>query len=471
MSHAARVVGWGFVCASVFLCHVFVGASPVEAARARPADFPLSRALTPAGEVGESGVFVLDASVYRALNHRLSNVRLFDSAGAEVAFSLSVRQVPDTLRHTVPVRCKQLAFNELNGNRIQVVFERDTADSAPSWLVIRTPATDFDKRVSVWGSDDLNRWRALGRNEPIFDYHRFIDSRSTRVAFEQKLFRYYRIQVEDVTSLRRSPLSEIVRGHEGGMEVAYERFLQQTAVLRIEGVEFFRTVQVVRARAAARTRWPVSVDTVYGDTVRKVTRVVFRSDRQPLSRLFFRSGTRNYMREILVEAGGDTAGCAQPSREADWRAVGQGTVSAVDAGGVRSCDSVLELDGTQRFPWYRIGIVNDDNRPLSVESVGAEGTVHEIVFFGEGAAQLTLCYGGTFDHAPSYDIDRVLARTPNLEHTRWSAGPEQVNPVKKRFVLLSGRTALTIAILLMVVVLAIALGGALRKMQTSTGRS
>jgi len=393
---------------------------------------------------------------------------MFDSARGEVPYAVELTQVPDTFHSEVQVPARRVTFEKISGDRIRLVYERDTLDPVPEALVIHTPLVDFDKRVSVSGSNDRAHWEPLRRDAPIFDYQRFIDVRNTRVTFDSRPYRYYRLQFENVTSLRRSPFSEVVRGTRGATDIEYERFTQASEPFRIEDVTFVRTHTEIRPHAARRQRWSVVIDTQYVDSADECTHVVLRSSRQPLHQLTVWSSSRNYSRRVTVEAAGHSAGSPRPEHDEAWTVLARGHIRAIDAGGIRSRDSTLDIGGPHRFRWYRLTIVDNDSPPLTIDSVTAHGVVHRLVFFPEKASTLTLCYGASSVGAPRYDIAEVLSRSPRLNHQPWTAEPEivrQTKPEKKRVRIMSGSTAFTIALLLMVAVLAWALIGAMRKVE------
>jgi len=380
-------------------------------------------------------------------NQGITNIRLFDNAECEVPFAVRTVSTTDTLRRILAVELDRTSFAELPGNRIRVEFRRDSTDSVPTSLGIVTPMGNFDKTVDVFGSDDGKRWRTLAHAQPIFDYQRYTDARSTEVAFEHYRCRWYRVEISNVTTVRKSPYAILVRGRSGDTRSEYEEFVKGNETFRVDGIGFYREQREVRPCSPVQSRVRLQVHSMRVDSVRKTTVVVLRSRREPLRRLAVWTAAPNYARAVVVESCADTAGPGQ------WSGAGLEQIGALSIGALRRVDRAIELPRLTRASWYRLTIENEDNRPLAIDSVVGEGDVLDMVFFPAGARELTVCYGCFDTTAPSYEVGGLIDGLAGMESATWLAGPEVSVAVRKRMSLISGKTALIAAMLAMVAAL------------------
>ncbi|MFV0376833.1 MAG: DUF3999 family protein [Mangrovibacterium sp.] len=73
----------------------------------------------------------------------------------------------------------------------------------------------------------------------------------------------------------------------------------------------------------------------------------------------------------------------------------------------------------------RLTIYNQDNPPLTFDSVGLEGYEHSLVARFNQAATYYLVYGNNDAYAPDYDLERFADSVPE-QLTELQAGPEQI---------------------------------------------
>jgi hypothetical protein len=439
------------------------------AATADRSHFLYSRSLSAADSGrGETGTFLFDSLLYRATNGDLTNVRIFDDSGRQVSFDIRPVQESDTNEYEQVVPLRQIDFTSGADNRMTIEFERPEDAPAPDRLFLATPNTNFEKTVRVSGSGDRKRWVTLAGDRPVFDYSRFIDVRSTSVAFPARPYHYYRVVIGGVTELRSSPFSEVMRARDNsGKRADYEAFVRVQEPLRIDGVTFYRTVRAVYRSDNRRQAYRLRMVSTAVDTAQKATVVTVASNREPLRTLTLESPSVNFRRNVTVEASNDTA------TDSGWVGVASGEVYRIRTGAFKDECMKVPLDRRSRYLRYRLAIRDYDNTPIVISGLKAEGDVHEAVFFHKGARKLEVCYGGDDISAPRYDVAAVLSGAPQTAPQRWVLGqeaalrkatPRHEGPWKKY-----GKYALIAALALMVGMLGYAVAVGAKKVEGQAG--
>ncbi|MBD3242127.1 MAG: DUF3999 family protein [Chitinivibrionales bacterium] len=429
---------------------------------AGPGDFPYRAPLVPAESTTHTiGAARTQRHVYAATADGFANLRIFDSDSGEVPYHVRVVRTTDTVPQEVAVHLDQAAFRTLDNNRIAITFKREKKDSIPEALVIRTGNTNFEKSVRVYGSDNRRNWTPLGPAEPIFDYTRFVDVRNTKVRFPARAYRYYEVRIDNVTEIKRSPFTRIVRGMTGDVSAQYESFTQRQDQLRIDRIDFYRTVSRIVSGESQNSEHALDIADRTVDREQKKTFLIVHGERIPVSRLILDVNTTNFSRDVLIEGTNDTAWAK------GWQWVAREHVHQVEIGDFRRKDITLPLRGPRRYQYYRLTIDDQDNPPIEVAGVRGYGPVYELLFFHRGADSLAIYYGGDIA-APHYDVGSVLAQVPAVECDIWTIGEHELTGAAPQRALPT-RVLLVIAILLMVAVLAYLITSMTIRLQQGSG--
>lgn len=425
-----------------------------------PGDFPYRAPLVPADSSAlTTGAAQIERHVYEATTDGFANLRIFTPDSTEVPYHVREARATDTVPEEVAVRLERTAFRTLDTNRIAITFEREAEDSIPEALTIRTPNTNFEKSVRVYGSDNRTSWTPLGPAEPIFDYTRFVDVRNTKVRFPARAFRYYEVRIDNVTEIKRSPFTRIVRGMTGDVTAQYESFTRRQDRLRVDGIDFHRTVsRIVAGRSWNRTH-DLALTERRVDPDEKKTFLIIHGERLPVSRLLLDARTSNFSREVLIEGTNDT------TRAGGWQWIARERIHQVEAGDFRRQDLTLNLRGARRYSYYRLTIDDQDNPPIEFDRIRGDGPVYELLFFHRGADSLSVYYGGAVP-APRYDVGSVLGQVPAVECAVWNIGEREPTGARARRSLPT-KAFLVIAILLMVGVLAYMIASMTIRLQQS----
>lgn len=390
------------------------------AADLRP--FPFYRELQPPADgTGDVASVVLDRPIYAAADGPRVCLRIGDQDNREVPFHVRAKTPTKSALRETAFPAEVLSFRELPDNRAEIVARREARQPVPAGLRIRTAQRNFEKAVTVSGSADRERWTILAEAVPIFDYSRFIDVRSDRVACAPRDFSFYKIELANIMENRDSPLTEIIRRRAGGTEIeTTEINAFRKEPFRMDRLEFLAQQEIAQAGEIETREEAVREWIAVPDAQRRQTRVTFNAAGQPLVALTLETQESNFSRPVDVAAAETSNG--------PWTDLAAGRISRVDAGKVHQQALTISLNGERRYRHYRIVIDNQDNPPLTILGLRARENLYEALFFPKPGCRYRLYYGGSGVPAPSYDTATVLTAILPGATAAWSLGDEQKNP-------------------------------------------
>ncbi len=406
------------------------GIAASSALGAGPELFPFHKDLTPAlVPAGGIGAVLLDDEVLSELNESRTNLRLFDAAGKEVPFLLRARTTNRRVTQEKVFEAKTESLRELPDNRVEIVVSRTTNDPLPGAVVLANARQNFEKRVSVSGSDDRKRWTELASDQPIFDYSRYMDVRNNRIEIRPADFRFYRIEVSNVAEDRSTALKEIIRQVKGRDTAITEKETTQirNELFRVERISFVEKKETVQEIEPMLRTLELAPDREEADAKKQTTIVYLSTKRQPLVSINLQPKELNFSRRVTV-AGTDEG----DPEKAKWADCGSVVLSRVQAGPIRQSQLKIQLQPPRRWRAYRLTIENQDNPPLTIEAIRAEAQLWEALFYQQDPLPQRLCYGGAKDQPARYDIGAVLASVPGKDAQAWSLGAQTANPAFRR---------------------------------------
>ncbi|APW62778.1 DUF3999 family protein [Paludisphaera borealis] len=394
----------------------------------------------------------LDDDIYAASRDGCPDIRIVDDRNAEVPFVIENIGQTRTFVSREACLAKLVSLRVEEGKALEVVVALDEHAPAADGATVRTPLTDFERRVRVYGDRD-GAWVLLKNDGRIFDYARFMDVRNLEVAFPTNGFRRFKFVVEQELDERESPFRELIRNRGQGGDVEVASILRRP--FRIDRIELWKTVE--RPGVAEEETFPYPVVSFHVETVakEKVTQVDVVTGRQPLTGLRLRTSSRNFSRPARVLVPADRIG-----RE-EWVEIGRGTLALFAFGDFRREDTRIDF-AERRADRYRLVIENADNPPLDVTGVEGEGKGRRLVFLADAGRTYRVAYGSDTLDAPQYDAATVLAAIGrDRQPAPATLGPQVPNPRyrasadhRSRF---DGSALLWLAIIFMVAVLAWAL--------------
>jgi hypothetical protein len=398
----------------------------------------------------------LDSDVYAGTRDGFPDLRLVDERDAFVPYLLEPIGKPKItqVRETCASKLLSLRVNDGKGLEIVVALEEKAPSAAG--LTVQTPLSDYEHRVRVFGSKSGTDWSPLVADGVIFDYSRFMDIRNRDIDLPANDFRQFKLVVEQELEDRESPLRELIRAKEDGKkDTRVEITANLRTPFRIDRVELWRKIDQDMGTETASFPYPPAGFKIEQDAKNKVSTVEIQTRREPLTRLSFASASRNFSRQarVLVPI--------VRGLQTDWVEIARGTVSSIQFRTFSRTNLHVDFP-EQRQDRYRIEIENADNPPLEITSVDSRGTGYRLVFLRSEVHTYRLEYGSETARLPRYDTAEVLASLKR-GYSPFSVklGSQIANPAfrpeRSPFAFLNSSFFLTLAIVIMVVVLAWAL--------------
>ena len=407
-------------------CLLLAFALPGSAAE--PSTFRFSKKIDQ-GSVQEESILavVFDSDVYAATRLGFPDLRIFDAHDAEVPFLMEKVTEPRTRVVRTACGSEAVSLREQDDG-LDVIVRLDARAPAADGLNIVTPLTDFERRVSVFGSNDGIEWTPLVSGGLVFDYSRYMDISNHEIRLPENDYRQFRVSIAGIADTRESPFLDLTRTYrDGGETERVERTVRQRRPFRIDRIEFWHENSEKVFQYDRKVDYDVADFHVEEDAARKQTVIRITTRREPLTEFTLKTSSRNFSRAAEVQTP------VTHGVRTEWVGVGRGTVSLVDFGGYRK--QALGLSFPERRETdYRIVIHNKDNPPLAITGVQPRGNVYQAVFLADENNTYRLGYGSEEIDRPEYDAAVVLTplrqgRTPS----EGRLGPEVGNPAAGEF--------------------------------------
>jgi hypothetical protein len=308
----------------------------------------------------------LDADVARDAAATLSDLRLRDDTGSDVAYAVRRR---DRVAAAPPRETAMLDLVTTREGTVRFVLDAgaDGGRHGRVRLAIREQARNFRVSVRVELADDSRAWRIVREAGFIYRVEGETKTADTSVSYPSSTARWLRLTV----------------GPEKG------RALPLAGAAIVLG-DLTREEDRVPAKLVERD----------AESMRRTTRLVLDvRARRPADRVELDVAERTFQRVVLVEAGDDRK---------TWRWVGSGAISAVDVAGVRERLTSLRFpEATARY--LRLTIQNLDDQPLTVTGARVFAVRRTLVFEAMPGRTYVLDYGNPRAPAPRDDARALSA--------------------------------------------------------------
>ena len=385
-----------FVC-----CLLLLAGLPCAAGEPRP--FHFYKGVQRAAPQEEAILAVtLDQEVYAETRDGLPDLRVVDEEDAQVPYL--VERVTESRTHVVRATCSSRVASlvEKDDNAIEIVVRLGDRAPAAEGVTFSTPLADYERRVRVFGSDDGSNWAPLVSDGLIFDYSRYMDIESREIRLPKNSHRQFKVVVDDVTDELESPLKELTRKFRGAQEdERAETTTVERRAFRIDRIELWADVPREHFKSDKKADYPIAQFEVQQDAGKKQTIVEVRTRREPLTGFTLETSSRNFSRRVAVQT---------PVRRgvsSDWVDMAEATVSRVQFGNFHRERLKIAFPETRQEN-YRIVIRNQDNPPLEITGVEAEGNVYRTVFLALPGKDYRVFYASESAEKPSYDMATVL---------------------------------------------------------------
>lgn len=398
--------------------------SPLCLAGEQPAQFRFVRdVLSPPSKEEQILSFNFNSEIYAATRDGLPDLRILDETNAEAPYQIEpdVEYREERIRHTGDVDIVSLREE---GNSIEVRARLPKDSPAAEGFIFYTPQRDYERRVRVMGSNDGKNWTPLASDAIIFDYTRYMDVSNREAALPSQAgrqFREFKISIDDVTDEKESPYKNLTRTFRAGKEEQRtESTTIQRRTFRIDRINYFWHTTQQHVKKNKTSEYRVAEFEKEEDGQKRETIVRVRSRREPLTSFTLQTPSRNFYRRAVVEVP------VVQGVKTEWRGIGSATLSNFRFRDLHREHLTITFP-EHRQEEYRIVISNEDNRPLDIQGVKAQGNVYRAVFLAEEGKKYRVFYGSEGAPAPKYEAATVLATLrQSFQPTPVSLG-DQVN--------------------------------------------
>lgn len=344
----------------------------------------------------------LDSDVYAATRAGFPDLRVVDEDHAEAPYliepEIEFRQ--ERLRQPFDTNIVTL---RPDGNTIEVHLRLPDKSPDADGFSFATPLRNYERKVRVSGSVDGMSWTPLVTDGIIFDYSQFMDVNSREITLPKNSFREFKITIEDVTDEQESPYKELTRSlKDAKEEQRIERTIIERRPFRIDRIGAWGVATRERVQQVKTVLYPVAGFEAQEDPENKQTMINVRTRREPITRFTLETSSRNFSRRAVVEVP------VAHGENMVWQPITEVTIENFSFRNQHREQLTITIP-ERREEQFRLVIRNEDNPPLRVTGVQAEGIVQRVVFLAQPAKTYRMFYGSETVAAPRYEAATVLA--------------------------------------------------------------
>ncbi|MGW8257717.1 MAG: DUF3999 family protein [Thermoguttaceae bacterium] len=357
--------------------------------------------------------FNLDSDIYASTEKDLADLRIYDVSKADNPIETPYQLQAVAQRREVRVRhvlSTEIQSLKENGKNIEITLKLPKKSPPADGFHFNTPLKNFERKVRISGSDDGQTWTPLVEGGLIFDYSRYMDVSNFEVALPENSFRQFKIMVEDVNDEQQSPYKALKRIMRGDVEQERLELTEfRNRALRINRIDMVYYVANERVEREKKTDYPIVKFQCKQDAKEKRTIITVATLREPLTSFTLETPGKNFIRRASVETPLTVrSSSGLQGHETEWREIGSATLSKLDFRGFHREQLKIEFP-EHREAKYRIVVHNQDNPPLDISAVKAEGNVYHALFLAQQGKSYCVFYGSDTAKSPQYEAAAVLA--------------------------------------------------------------
>lgn len=344
----------------------------------------------------------LDSDIYAVTRAGFPDLRVVDEAQSETPYLIENEIEYRQERLRLPFNTTIVTLRP-DGNTIEVHLRLPDKSPDAEGFSFATPLRNYERKVSVSGSADGVSWTPLVTDGIIFDYSQFMDVSSREISLPKNSFREFKITIDDVIDEKESPFKELTRSLKGAQEEQrVERTIIERRPFRIDRIAAWGLATRERVQQIKTVSYPVAGFEAKEDPENKQTVVTVRTRREPITRLTLETSSRNFSRRAVVEVP------VVQGENTVWQPITEATIVNFSFRNQHREQLTIAIP-ERREEQFRLVIRNEDNPPLRVTGVQAEGIVQRVVFLAEPTKTYRIFYSSESAAAPRYEAATVLA--------------------------------------------------------------
>lgn len=364
----------------------------------------------------------LDDEIFSGANKNLSDVRIIGNGGNEVPFKI-VSGKQETRKTDYSLKMINNSF--VPGQYSSVVLDLGEKGKLTNNLTVATSSENFQRNVTVYGSDDANNWNVLRDKAYIYDYtdrRGNVKSQNTSLSFPESAFRYLKLEISD----------------------------ENNDPVKISSVTASQYVIEKNREADRHPQFSVNEN-----KQRQSTEIIADLGLSgiPTNRIFLQSENANFNRGVLIFSSND---------KNDWKLLGQGYIFRYNTPKFSGENLQFNFSETNNR-YLKIEVLNKDNEPLIYKDLVTYSTYREIIFQGEISKNYKIFYGNQKTSYPEYDLEKYFqyldvnnaqSATLSIQKNNPSYIPEKepVKPISERIPYLFSAVLAAVSILLIFLV-------------------
>jgi len=410
----------------------------------------------------------LDSHIFNHTQTGWADLRVIErESGSEVPRLVeplrSFEQISNDVRRSVVIR--QIEQLPEGGLSASCRCAGDRNDSLRA-LTIETPLTDYEQSVQVLLQDESGIWQSHGPVQLIYDYSRYADVRKNRIdfpAFTNKNFKLVFGKADDQLFSRQLTITE-EHDATATKEREIKRYQVEERPFRIDRIIGYDKKLSMAQGQIMTTELPLPQFSSKTSSRKGETHLTIDTCRWPLVALRVAPVQQNFERSVIL---------AKPAATG-WETITRGKISQIRLPGMAGHDARTIAFGETRADKLRLTIENHDNPPLTFkpESLSARRIRYQMLFIAEPGCEYSLCYRHPEPQPmPRYEENILLYLREGRSAVTWKLGAApSVSAVslwlRLRYFVVGH--AMLLASLAIMVVLALLLVQAARKMKTAT---
>ncbi|CAK0770691.1 DUF3999 family protein [Gammaproteobacteria bacterium] len=353
--------------------------------------------------LGQEGLLAvaLDSSIYAATQDGFADLRILDETGTETPFLLEKAAETHSKIVRIPHAGEVVSLQKLGNNGIEVFLRAAQDTPSTDGFTLHTPLRNDEHRVQVFGSNDGKNWAPLVKEVGIYDYSRYLDINNRDIELPTNPYREFKLVIEEATHPQQLELMELTREIRGEQEQERSEHTQVKSVsFRIDRIEFWHKLKQDLPADEQKFEYPITAFTAQEDPKTQTTIIEVKTQREPLTHLSLQSTNRNFSRPVTVRIP------VRYGMETQWRDIGSATLQMLHLYDIHREQTAIPFP-EQRQENYRIIIRNQDNPPLAITGIQAQGNGYRLIFLAAPGKAYRVCYGGAAAQKPHYDTTSI----------------------------------------------------------------
>jgi len=411
--------------------------------------------------------FVMDIpdKMYDDIAVNFADIRIIDKEGGYLPYLITPAKITKYEDYSKTCKSSLQKLKKLENNKIELIVQNNETNKliVPDKISIITQTRNYDKKVRVFGSDELYNWKNKIAEGRIFDFTDIADIANHEISIQgKKVYKYYKIVIDNFTERTDDKIFEVIeeiRSNEKYSQIKKQKKINQA--LKINKIILSAVKQRKRAEENEKITYKVksfSVNEKDDSTV-----ILLTTYHQPVSSLEIFTHNLNYSREITVEGSNDGE---------KFNFIQRTKLLKISIPGYEKLINTIFFR-ENKFKFYKITVNNNGMSPIKIKKIEMKGSKYQIRFLSDKKTEnMSVLFGNCEAKKPYYEIADVLKKIKPADLTVCKLGDIEKNPDFnskldfKLFGFLNTKYLLYVFVGLMIILLSYAIFVAMKKIES-----